>query len=239
MAAFKLMSESRNLTLLQAMFSSIAKIFGDETGKLNPMLIPWILTSSKSADNLEMPYLDAILNGSCSSPEARETYSYDWKRWNKIYSIDDIDAQQGPNPCRVDPPHECCGVMASIANMNPTLTILSMSYAHAQKKQNHAALADYLGLDPNDKYPVRKHEVIPVCRLPGGELTWFCNPALTRVMFSSMGVCSSYNAPNLKTIYKKSPTMDKYDQIFNYRIDDDVDTFKPITGLGAGKLAAV
>jgi hypothetical protein len=219
MAAYKLEKDDSNSSDLQNIYSIIAKIFGDVSGKLNPMAIPVMMVETKYSDILDSPYVQPLLMSSSCNNETRVEYAAQWKYWNeKIQGMRDNESY----PCSKSPSNPCCNFFGQIVTTNLNLTLLAMKYAVPNYMISHAALADYLDLGSEaGTIDVMSPSLVPQCRKPGGTENGPCIDQVLRTVWSGQGVCSSFNSPHIFDVYNPTRLLQTFDSIYNHDLPND------------------
>ncbi len=206
-----------NSTLKQQLlnvYREIALTFGDPEGKLTPMAIMYLIVRGyKESRHADPIIADLVLDDASCNKDQMEQYFSHWKEFLK-------KPAKSPNPClpgnSLETVSVCCGYISQILMKNWNMTMLAMSYAIPQARENHFPLLEHLGLKLSKEYKAMSYNILPLCRSPladSGDNLPCSRETLKELgpIWTDDGIGGGFNAPAADNIFKvRSNIMDYF-----------------------------
>ena len=122
-------------------------------------------------------------------------------------------------PCNVEDEHDqhqnetsefkgspCCHYIGKLITENLEFVLLVMNYGIPGFITDHSKLAEFLGFNGNKTYHYVGSQLTPFCEIPDGGSSdlKICSTREQRLIWSTNGVCTAYNAIPMKKMYQAS-----------------------------------
>ncbi len=150
---------------------SLIILSNDPSGKLSPLLIPWLIMATESSSDIVSHSATRLIYNEICNQASMTEYAKNAKKWFR--GRPDVEI----NPCllKEDVRSPCCGHIGEMIMENIAYVSLVMKYSVPNFFVSHRQLAKHLGLDSDKHYNYPGNNLIPHCYLPESGLSASAN----------------------------------------------------------------